>query len=308
MVALLREFPDVRVDVQSGAVAAGAARGVRRGSRARPHLDLGLKPADAADRRRQRVRARRTSSTRSAQRMIDAYPRYARAAAPARSVATATRGVAVHRRRLPRPAGVAEARLGRPVLSRRAIRASWRCIAKGTRTSPRRTRRSLRAVELEVLQRGDPRVPGRGGPRPGRDLPRRRSTTRSCRCCATPTSTCGRIRSRRCRGSGFSIRRTRASSSNARPPATNACSASRPSGSGRRKGRSRTRWCRWSAGAGFSWMATDEQILARSLGMALHARPVRACRAAGAAVRAVSTFERAAPRSPACSATTCCRI
>ena len=35
---------------------------------------------------------------------------------------------------------------------------------------------------------------------------------------------------------------------------------------GRRRDRSRTRWCRWSRAPGFDWMATDEEILARTLG------------------------------------------
>ena len=65
MVALLREFPDVRVTfnlvpsllVQLEAFAADRARD--------RYLELGLKPADDADRRRRRRSSSRTSSTRS---------------------------------------------------------------------------------------------------------------------------------------------------------------------------------------------------------------------------------------------------
>ena len=59
--------------------------------------------------------------------------------------------------------------------------------------------------------RGRARAPEQGHPGVSRRRPsaarsrsrRRRSTTRFCRCCATPTSTCGRIPTRRCRGSAF---------------------------------------------------------------------------------------------------------
>ena len=74
----------------------------------------------------------------------------------------------------------------------------------------------------------------------------RRSTTRFCRCCATPTSTCGRTPTRRCRVSASCIPRTPPSSSSGPRPATSGCSAGGRPGSGRRKGRCRMPWCRSS--------------------------------------------------------------
>ena len=61
------------------------------------------------------------------------------------------------------------------------------------------------------------------------------------------------------------------------------------------------------AAAGLPWMATDELILARTLGADVLAGRPRAPRAARAALRAVPRSARAARRSPACSAITCCR-
>ena len=52
--------------------------------------------------------------------------------------------------------------------------------------------------------------------------------------------------------------------------------------SGRRRARSRTRWCRSWRAPGFQWMATDEEILARTLGHGVHARRRRPRRAARA--------------------------
>ena len=55
-----------------------------------------------------------------------------------------------------------------------------------------------------------------------------------------------------------------------------------------------------AAAAGFTWMATDELILARTLGIDLHARRPRPRRAARAAVRAVSS-SRAGGATVACA-------
>ena len=61
------------------------------------------------------------------------------------------------------------------------------------------------------------------------------------------------------------------------------------------------------AAAGFAWMATDELILARTLGLTFTPRRPRPRRAARAPVHAVSSSAPAARRSRACFATTCCR-
>ena len=109
----------------------------------------------------------------------------------------------------------------------------------------------LREVELEILNAGDPGVPAaprraaRSSSRP------RRSITRSCRCCATPTSTCARTRTRGCRGSASAIPRTRAEQLRTAVEYHDAAvrRAAR-AGCGRRKARSPTRWCRSSRAAG----------------------------------------------------------
>ena len=95
----------------------------------------------------------------------------------------------------------------------------------------------LRAVELEILRQVIPeyrdarRRAGRSSCRP------RRSTTRSCRCCATPTSTCGRIPHSRMPRAAVPASGGRAPSSSTRavgvPRA--AVRPARRSGSGRRR-------------------------------------------------------------------------
>ena len=221
--------------------------------------------------------------------MIDVYPRYAEL--------LAQRGGSRRRgRRAPRgasrPTTCATCRSG----------TSWPGSTRSTSTRDARVRRWSRKGrgftedDKAVLRDGRARAPERGHPgvprrarRAGRSrCRRRRSTTRFCRCCATPTSTCGRIPDRamprqRVPASGGRRRAARAG----RRRATSGCSAAGRSASGRRKGRSPTRWCRWSRAAGFTWMATDEQILARTLGIDVHARRPRPRRAARAPVRAV---------------------
>ncbi len=73
MVALLEEFPDGPRHVQPGAVAAGAARGVRRRPGARSVSRAGPEAGRRARRRtKSAFLARRTSSHAQQQRMIDA--------------------------------------------------------------------------------------------------------------------------------------------------------------------------------------------------------------------------------------------
>ena len=210
MVALLREFPDVRLTfnlvpsllVQLEAFAEDRARD--------RSLELGLKPAAAL--------------TDDDKRFLpgELFPRAARAddrrrirdmrnCSGARDDGSANGGAvrAVHGRRFPRPAGVAQARVGRPVLRRDAI---------PHRTALRREGPRLQRRGQGVAARRGARDPACGGPRVPAPRPpaarsnsrRRRSTIRFFRCCAIPTCICGRIRTRACRGSGSAIRRTRA--------------------------------------------------------------------------------------------------
>ena len=151
MVALLREFPDVRAHLQPGAVAARAARGVRRGSRARSHARAGPQAGGRAHRRRQAVHPRQLlpRAARADDRAVSALRR---AAAPARACRRERRRAAgVHRRRLSRPAGVAQAGVGRPVL-RGSDRARERRWSRRAAASPRTTSACCATVELEILR------------------------------------------------------------------------------------------------------------------------------------------------------------
>ena len=187
MVALLREFPAVSMTfnlvpsllVQLEAFAADRAHD--RYPRARPEAGR------RADRRTTSSSSSRTSSTRSATRMIDVYPRYAELLArrgASAAPADARRGRApLQRRRPARSAGLAEARLDRPVLSRRR-RARPRARRQRRAASPRTTSGAARG-RARAAERGDSRLPRRR-PRADRSRSRRRrSITRSCRCCAT---------------------------------------------------------------------------------------------------------------------------
>ena len=273
MAALLAEFPGVRVTfnlvpsllVQLEAFAEDRARD--------RFLELSLKPAaeltdgDAAFIVENFFHAQR-------QRMIDAYPRYAELLARAgRGDAGRGRGAGdrapLHDRRPARPAGLAQAGVGRSRLPR----------ARRPRAGARREGTGLHRGRQGDAARGGARDPAgasfpdtaRGGrARPDRDSRPRRSTTRSCRCCATPTCTCARTRSRGCRGSGSSIPRTPPSSSRARPRATSGCSAGEPVGLWPSEGSVSDAMVPLVAAGGFAWMATDELILARSLGVAFN--------------------------------------
>ena len=222
--------------------------------------------------------------------MIDAYPRYAELLAQRGDAAT--RPSAARGRRVLDATTSATCRSG----------TSWPGSIRSTSTRDARVRAlvakgrgfteddkaTLRAVELELLQRGRSRSTATRRRAARSSSRRRRSITRFCRCCATPTSTCARIPTSRMPRAAVPASRGRGRAARARGrAATSACSAAGRSGSGRRRGRCRTRWCRSSRGAGFTWMATDELILARTLGVDVHARRRRARRAAGAALPSV---------------------
>ena len=111
MVALMREFPQMKLTfnlvpsllVQLEAFAEGRARDW--------HLELGLKPADALTESRARHHA------------VGIFSRAARAddrslSALCRAAAETRRGRGIHQPGFSRPAGVAQARVGRSVLSR----------------------------------------------------------------------------------------------------------------------------------------------------------------------------------------------
>ena len=179
------------------------------------------------------------------QRMIEPYPRTAncwRAAARCRTCGPLRRGPALQRRRPARPAGVAEARVDRPMyLEATAAFGRW-----SSRTDySEEDKAALRDIELELLNAV---IPAYGeAAREGRSsCPPRRSITRSCRSCATRRSTSARIPTRVRRGTASSTRRTLGSSSIGPWPVTNGCSARVRWASGHRKARCPRRWFPWS--------------------------------------------------------------
>ena len=185
MVALLREFPGVRVTfnlvpsmlVQLEAFARDEARD--------RHLELGLKPADAAVRRGARL-LRREVLPRASPRMIDPFPRYARAA-----------GAAWLERRRP------ERRAQAALFSTDDLRdlQVWHKLAGSIRSTSIATTGAVAGRKGPRLHRGrqarrcarwSSRSCGASSPsiatppRAGRSSSRRRrSITRFCRCCAT---------------------------------------------------------------------------------------------------------------------------
>ena len=85
--------------------------------------------------------------------MIDAYPRYGELLRKReQGECDRRRRPAVLRGRHPRPAGVAQARVGRPVLSRDAIRACAGSSRKGAHFEEE-DKALLREVELEILRK-----------------------------------------------------------------------------------------------------------------------------------------------------------
>ena len=158
MVALLREFSDRAHDIQPGAVAARAARGVRVGARRDDrYLDIGLKPAvDLVEEEASFMAQNFFHAQRH--RMIDIYPRYAEL--------LALRGPAGHlssggdRRAALRRFSVDDLRDLQvwqklawidPLYLDRDDRVRDPCRPEGLVTSRRTTRRRCGTVELELL-------------------------------------------------------------------------------------------------------------------------------------------------------------
>ena len=173
MVALLREFPDVKMTfnlvpsllVQLEAFAEDRARD--------RYLELSLKPAadlTAAD--VEFILDNFFHAQR--QRMIDVYPRYAELLArrggslPTEADRRAA-AAPVHRRRPSRSPGLAQARLDRSVLSRRRRRGSAASCSKGARLH-RRRQGAARPHRARAAEQGHPRISGGRRPRPDRAL------------------------------------------------------------------------------------------------------------------------------------------
>ena len=271
MVALLDEFPGVRMTfnlVPSLLVQLEAFAEDRAHDR---YLELGLKPADALTRGRCRCSSSRTSSTRIGPRMIDVLSALCRAAGEARAQSVAPPICIAAPRRFTvddlRDLQVwQQAGLARSVLSGRRRRASAPCSPSGA-TSAKRTSIDAARSRARAAERGDPGLSGRAAtgqieistsPFYHPILPLLCDTDIYKR--THPDS--------RDAAAALHAARGRARATDARGRCHRAAvRAPRRSGSGRRKGRCRTTCCRWSRGAGFQWMATDELILARTLGI-----------------------------------------
>ena len=225
MVALLRGVPRRARHLQPRAVAARAGAGVRRGARQDRHLAIGLE----AGRRRSTPTERAFliangfhAPVRSHDSPVSALRRAARAARRAgrRSPTDDLRDLQVWHKLVWMD----------PDWLRRDPRLTA-LVQKGSRLhrgrqggAARRRARAAAAASSRPIAR-PPRA-GRSSSRP------RPSITRSCRCCATPTSTCARIRTRALpRGLFRASGGRRASSCSARVRLPHArCSASAPRG------------------------------------------------------------------------------
>ena len=198
--------------------------------------------------------------------MIEPYPQVPRTAgAPrrGRTFGPLRRGPALQRRRPARPAGMAEARVDRPMYLEGNSRV--RALVVKDRDYSEEDKAALRDIELELLNAV---IPAYGeAAREGRSsCPPRRSITRSCRSCATRRSTSARIPTRVRRGTASSTRRTLGSSSIGPWPVTNGCSARVRWASGHRKARCPRRWFPWSKPPG-SLDGDRRDDLARTLGI-----------------------------------------
>ena len=248
MVALLREFPDVRMTfnlvpsllVQLEAFAADRARD--------RFLELSLKPADALTPEEvDFVLANFFHAQR--QHMIDLYPRYGEllarrggtAASAADRRAAAARFTADDLRDLQvwhKLAWIDPLYLDHDPRVR-ALVAKGRGFTEDDKATAAHSRAG-------TAEQSDPRIPRRRGARTDRGLglavlsPDPAAAVRHGRLPADPS----RVADAAASGSG--VPETRRYSSNAPPPITSGCSAAGRSGSGRRRGRCRTRWCRSS--------------------------------------------------------------
>ncbi len=204
--------------------------------------------------------------------MIEAYPRYAellahRGALGHRPPMRPRRGSPVQPRGPARPAGVAQAGVDRSVLPGRR-RTRSRARGQGPRLHGRRQGGAADRRDGDPEHRHS-RVPRAPLPADRSSCRRRRSTIRFCRSCAIRTSTFGRIPTRGSRDTDSSIPRTRWSSWIAPWRCTSVCSGTSPVGLWPSEGSVSDEMAPLAAAAGFTWMATDELILARTLGITL---------------------------------------
>ena len=271
MVALLREFPDVRMTfnlvpsllVQLEAFAADRARD--------RFLELEPEAGRRADRRRTSTSSSQNFFHAQRQHMIDIYPRYARAAGAARRHGRRRRGPARGGARASPPTTCATCRSGtswpgsiRSIST--ATRGSAALVAKG-RGFTEEDKALLRDGRARAAERGDSRVPRRGGAR----------TDRALDVAVLPPDPAAAVRHRRLQADPSRVadaaravpasRRTRASSSNARPRCHERLFGRRPVGLWPSEGSVSDEMVPLVAAAGFQWMATDELILARTLGL-----------------------------------------
>ena len=309
MVALLREFPRRQGDVQPRAVAARAARGLCRRPRARPvsRVEPQAGRRSAAVRRRVHPRELLPRAAPADDRRLSAYAEL-----------LARRGGS-----LPTEADKRAAARRFTVDDLRDLQV-WHKLAwmdpfylegdarirglveKGSRFTEE-DKALLRARRAGAPEQGHPRISRGRRPRPDRDLDlavlspdsaaavrHRRVPAHASRLAdAAPALRASRGRRRAAR-TGRGLPRAAV-----RPPAGRAC--------GRRKARCPTRWCRSSPPPAFAWMATDELILARTLGVTF-ARDGHGHLEQPERLYAPYALKTGAPRWPARSAITRCPI
>ena len=275
MVALLRRVPGRPDDVQPGAVAAGAVR--RRSPRTAPATatsNSSLKPAADLD-------------DRDIDFMLENFFHAQRAAHDRRLPALRRAAGAARRRCRRRPIGAARRRGSASTISATcrsgtSWRGSIRCTSRATRAfaallekgrgfSRGRQGAAARHRARAAEPRSSPSTATRPPAARSRSR-RRRSTIRSCRCCATPTCICGRIPARGRRGSRSGIPRTPREQLERAADCHHRLFGRRPVGLWPSEGSVSDAMVPLVAAAGFSWMATDELILARTLGIDLLAR------------------------------------
>ena len=146
----------------------------------------------------------------------------------------------------------------------RARPAAGRARAQGSRLHRGRQGDAPRASSSSCSRAWSPRIarPARADRSSWRP---RRSITRSCRCCATRTRISGRIPARRSRARGSRGPAMRGCRSSARSRFTRRRSAAGRAGMWPSEGSVSDEAVALMAAAGLKWIATDEDILARSL-------------------------------------------
>ena len=202
-------------------------------------------------------------------------------------------GRGIHRAGFSRSAGMAQARVGRSVLSRQR-----RARAAARRRSSAASREADKARAARCRARDSaPRHPGvsRGRrARAGRAVDLAVLSPDSSAAVRYRHLSAGRIRPRPCRGRRSAVRKTPPSSSRGRAQCHMRLFGHEPAGLWPSEGSVSDETAELAAKAGFQWMATDEAILGRSIGREFRRDAQGRLEQPGAAVPAISRAGRIA--------------